>query len=173
MRFKYYLLNEEKSHLGHQVSDVLTAVHDLESDLPGMGIRQTARLCQEIVDQLRKILHGQWSPKQAIHLKSVQKVAVALMKAIDEKNDLRELIPSISQELAKISQKMGVRTNDMKAPPTPEGDDISQDQLQLTGMGPTPGMKNAQAGPEDAQEPSQDASIGGATKPPAPASAGF
>jgi hypothetical protein len=86
-RFKTYLLNEEKSHLGQRVGNVLTAVQELQNDIGGMGIRQTSRSCQEIVNQLRKILHGSWTAKQTPHLKDVQKIAVALMKTIDEKGD--------------------------------------------------------------------------------------
>jgi hypothetical protein len=170
-RFKTYLLNEEKSHLGHRVGDVLTAVQELQNDLGGMGVRQTSRICQEIVDQLRKILHGSWTAKQMPQLKQIQKIAVALMKAIDEKNDLRELIPSISQELGAISGKLGVRTNDIESMPS---QDVSQDQMQLTGQGPST-QPQGQTPPPDPMAP-QDPSMGGgmpmpgnAMTPPMPA----
>lgn len=133
--FKSFLLNEEKSYLGHRIGDVLTAVHNLEEDLPGMGSRQISRICEEIVNQIRKILHDQWTPSQMSKLKDLQKIGVALMKAIDEKGDLKTLIPVISSQLENLSGKMGMRTNDIQPPSdeTPDGQDVN---MQLTGMGP-------------------------------------
>lgn len=135
-----FLLNEEKSFLGHKVGDVLTAVQDLQNDLGGMGVRQIAKVSDDIVGELRKILHGQWTPKQQKHLKDLQKVAVALKKAIEEKDDLKELIPSIAQELQTLSGKLGVKVNSLQAPPDmmAGGEDASQADMQLTGNGPAP-----------------------------------
>lgn len=136
--FKWFLINEEKAYLGHRVGDILTAVQDLEQDLGGMGVRQIARIADDVVDQLRKILHDQWSPKNKKHLRDLQKVAVALKKAIEEKDDLKELIPQISQALQDVSAKLGVRTNDMKAPEALEGPQQAP-PMQLTGAGPQQG----------------------------------
>jgi hypothetical protein len=140
--FRQFLLNEEKAYLGHRVSGVLTAVHDLEEDIPGMGSRQITRVAEDIVNQIRKILHGQWSPKQAKHLKELQKVGVALIKAIDEKGDLKTMIPTVAQTLEDISGKLGIKTNDIQAPE--EGSATGEEQpMQLTGNGPAPNPQQA------------------------------
>ena len=148
MQFKMFLLNEEKSFLGHKVGDVLTAVQDLQNDLGGMGARQIAKISDDIVGELRKILHGQWTPKQQKHLKDIQKIAVALKKAIEEKDDLKELIPSIAQELQNLSGKLGVKVNTLQAPEVMGGEDASQADMQLTGNGPAP--------PQPPQQPPAD-----------------
>jgi uncharacterized protein YbcI len=129
MRFKSFLLNEEKAHLGHKLGDVLTAVQSLQDDLGGIGVRQTAKLCEEIVNQLRKILHGQWTVRQSQHLKMVQKIAVALMKAIDEKDDLKQIVPMIGQSLQDLLGEIGTKVNDITSVPQ---EDVSQDQFQKT-----------------------------------------
>lgn len=169
--FKWFLINEEKAYLGHRISDVLTAVHDLEEDLPGMGSRQVSRIGEEIVNQIRKILHGQWSPRQAPHLKELQKIGVALMKAIDEKGDLKSLIPSIADQLEDISGKMGMKANDIQASPEGDGEQGGQNgqdmPMQLTGTGPEaqqPGQPPQPALPLQQPPPAQ----GGAPLAPMP-----
>lgn len=158
--FKNFLLNEEKAYLGHRVSDVLTVVHDLEEDLPGMATRHITKVAEDIVNQIRKILHGQWSPKYTKDLKQLQKIGVALMKAIDEKGDLKTLIPTISQSLEDISGKLGIKTNDIQ-PPEQGGDkggENGQDMdMQLTGNGPASTPNNAPPAQQPPQQPGQPA----------------
>ncbi len=114
--FKSFIRNEEQAHLAHKINVILTAVQELEEDSGAMGLRHLSKLCEDIVTQFRKILHGNWSVKQTPILKQIQKIAVALMKAIEDKNNLKEIIPVISKELSKISTKLGSKTNNLKAP---------------------------------------------------------
>lgn len=147
--FKNFLINEEKAYLGHRVSDVLTAVHDLEEDLPGMGTRHITKVAEDIVNQIRKILHGQWSPRHTKDLKELQKVGVALMKAIDEKGDLKSIVPQVAQSLQDISGKLGIKTNDVQ-PPEEGGETAGQNgqqmDMQLTADGPPPPPSPQQPG---------------------------
>ena len=143
-RFKSFLINEEQSFLGHKLGGVLTSIHDLEDDMGGMGTRHISKVVEDIVDQIRKILHSQWSTKQQANLKELQKIAVALMKAVEEKDNLKEIIPQISQLLGKISGKLGVKTNSLEASPEPGGADVNPQDMQLTGNGPAPQQPQAQ-----------------------------
>lgn len=138
MGFKLFLLNEEKSLLGHKIANVLTGVQNLQDDVGGMGVRQIARIAEELVNQIRKILHGEWHSQYDPVLRDLQRVGVALSKAIEEKDDLKELIPVASQVLAKASAKLGVKTNTLTAPEDLQGGDVSQQNLQLTGQQPQP-----------------------------------
>lgn len=152
LTFKHYLLNEEKAYLGHRIGDVLTVVHDLEGDIPGLGTRQISRIGEEIVNQIRKILHGQWSPREAKNLKDLQKIGVALMKAIDEKGDLKEIVPAIASQLEEITGKMGMKNNDIQLPQQGDEDPSGQNgqdmDMQLTAMGPTQPQVPQQAPPQ-------------------------
>lgn len=109
------MLNEQSYKFGHQVNLVLTAVQHLEEDMHGMGLRQLAKLCEGIVNQLRRILHTQWPTRHMSHLKELQKVAVALMDAVEKKDDLREILPAIAQELQAVTSKIGGKVNDLQA----------------------------------------------------------
>lgn len=133
--------------MNHQIGDILTSIQNLEQDLGGMGVRQIARISEDIVSQIRKILHGQWSPKQMKHLKELQKVAVAIKKAIEEKDDLKELIPQLSQTVQSISTKLGVKQNDLQSAEQEEGPMPMPPQMQLTGNGPQPGQPPGQQPP--------------------------
>jgi len=124
MRFKDFLLNENRAYLGEKVGDILSAVHDLDEEGKGIGMRQMVRFCEKIVSLIRRILHSNWPETEHKHLKVLQKVGVAIMKGIEEKQDLRELMPSIRQELEKLSTDIGVPVNtmgpDSENAPTPE-----------------------------------------------------
>lgn len=127
-RFKSYFLNEELSYLGHKVGDVLGGVNSIQDDMPNLGSRHLTRLAEDIVVQIRKILHDRWSPRYKKHLESLQKVAVAIMRTIDRKGDLREVVPVAAAALQNLSVKLGVKVNDLDAP----AQDASQADFQLT-----------------------------------------
>lgn len=156
-KFKSYILNEEQSHLGHKVGDVLTAAQDLQGDMENMGQRHLIRLAEQIVNQIRKILHSQWSLKNHAHLKELQKVAVAIQKTIDDKGDLKELLPAAVQTLQDLSGKLGVKVNDLEAPEAEGGEEVSQDDFALTGNGPSKPSAQDMQGQQMPQMPQQGA----------------
>ena len=138
--FKFFLLNEEKTYFGHKVGDVLTSLQDLNNDIENLGSRQLARLAEEIVNQIRKILHDSWSPKHVGHLQQLQKIGVALQKTIEDRGDLREMLPAAANSLQDLMTKLGVKTNNLEAPEIP-GEDVSMDDFQST---PMPQQENPQ-----------------------------
>ena len=81
-KFKQFLINEQSSYLGKRVGDVLTAMQDTQDHLPNLGARHLTKIAEDIVNQIRKILHGSWSPKNQNELKELQKIGVAIMKTI-------------------------------------------------------------------------------------------
>lgn len=148
-------MNEEVVNLAHKVGDVLTSIHDLQQDMGGMGARHIAKAAEDIVGQIRIILHSQWSTSQTTHLKNLQKIGVALMKAIDEKGDLKELINGLAGQLEDISSKLGEKTNDLTAPPLPGGDAINPQDMQITGQDPqqAPPQQPSMPDPNNPQTP--------------------
>lgn len=134
-KFRNFLLNEEASFLGHKVGDVLTAMQDIQQDMPNLGSRHLTKIAEELVNQIRKILHGTWSPKHQKDLKELQRIGVAIMKTIEERGDLKEILPAATQQMQSLSGKLGVKVNNLEAPQMP-GDDISQSDFQITGQGP-------------------------------------
>jgi hypothetical protein len=136
-KFSQFVLNEERSYLGHRVSDVLTSLQDVQDDINDLGSRHLSRLAEGIVNQIRKIIHGRWNPKYKNQLKELQKVAVAIQKAVDEKGDLKQILPAAASTLANLSGKLGVKVNDLKAPEQ-EGEegDIDPQDFQSTGSQP-------------------------------------
>lgn len=142
MSFKGFLLNEERGYLGHKVSDVLTSMQDLQNDMADVGARHLTRLGEEIVNRIRKIIHGQWAARNHKHLEELQKIAVAIQKTIDDKGDLKEILPAATQAVQDLSGKLGVKVNDLQAPEAPEmeGEPVSQDDFELTGDGPQQGQ---------------------------------
>jgi hypothetical protein len=135
-KFKTFLLNEQRNYLGRKVAGVLTPMQELQDDMQNMGARHLIRMAEKIVNEIRKILHSHWETHQQKHLKELQRVAVALQKSIDEKGDLREIIPSATQSLQTLSGKLGVKVNNLQGPEMQAGEPISQDDFEQTGDGP-------------------------------------
>lgn len=146
-KFKTFLLNEEKNYLGRKVAGVLTPMQELQDDMQNMGARHLVRTAEKLVNDIRKILHSHWEQQQQKHLKELQKIAVAIQKTIDEKGDLREIIPSATQSLQILSGKLGVKINNLEGPEMQAGEPISQNDFEETGDGP------AQPQPQQDQQP--------------------
>lgn len=135
-RFSNFLINEEKSYLGHRVGDVLVSLQDLQGDLENMGTRQLSRYAEEVVNQIRKILHSRWSPKYQNQLKELQKIGVAIQKTIDERGDLKQLLPAAVKSLESLSGRLGVKINNLKAPEVSDDSDLTPQDFQSTGEQP-------------------------------------
>jgi hypothetical protein len=118
--FRDFLLNENKYYLGQRIGDVLTAIQDLQQNGESMGRRQMTANAQRIVDQIRTILHSNWSKKEEKYLTAIQKAGVAIARSIDEKDDLEEILGSVGEELQQVVSKMGVPVNSLATPPEEE-----------------------------------------------------
>lgn len=149
--FKNFLLNEEASYLGHKVGDVLTAMQDVQQDMQNLGSRHLNKIAEDIVNQIRKILHGSWSAKNKKNLIELQKIGVAIMRTIDQKGDLKEMLPAVIQKMQDLSGKLGVKVNNLEAPQMP-GQDITQSDFQITGQGPQD-SQSQNNGPQGAPQP--------------------
>ena len=121
MRFKQFLLNENKAYLGQKVGDILTAVKEINDDSKTMGSRDLVRFSERVVNQIRRILHSNWSKEEKKFLLTLQKVAVAIMKAIDEKDDLPGIIASATTTLERLVADLGVPINKFAAPDKSSG----------------------------------------------------
>ena len=111
--FRDFLLNESRYVLGQKVGDILNAMQELADEGPHMGKRQLVRHTEKMASLIRRIIHGSWQKKVQQHLKTLQKVGVALMKAIEEKDNLEDVLSSSSQELQSVLKSMGVPIHQM------------------------------------------------------------
>lgn len=73
MRFKQFLLNENKAYLGQKVGDILTAVKEINDDSKTMGSRDLVRFSERVVNQIRRILHSNWSKEEKKFLLTCKK----------------------------------------------------------------------------------------------------
>ncbi len=135
-RFKGYLINEDKKYLGKKVAGVLTPMQELQDDMQNMGARHLIRVAEKLVNEIRKILHGHWEQQQQQYLKDLQRIGVAIQRTIEDKGDLRDIIPAATQALQTLSGKLGVKVNDLEGPEMQAGEPVSQDDFEETGDGP-------------------------------------
>jgi hypothetical protein len=148
MRFKQFLLTEQKEYLGDRINDILTGIHELLQAGKQMGARQQVKNSEEIAGQIRRILHGSWPRSEHKYLKVLQKCGVALMKAIEEKGDLPEVFNGVRAELEKLSGKLRTPVNKLgtgeeEKPKAPEPPPPGQPTGPVQQM-PTPPTNMAQ-----------------------------
>lgn len=122
IHFKNFLLNEQKEYLGHKVGDILSAVHDLLENGVNLSILQLVKNGKNIVNQIRKIIHSNWTTEELQYLKKLQKIAVAIMRGIDEKEDLKQILMDVSHELEKLSKKLGTPIHHLATSAEDEGE---------------------------------------------------
>ncbi len=112
-QFRYFLLNETKQYLGQRAGDILTALQNLHDDAANMGSRALIRSATGITNQIRRILHGRWNDEDVQYLKCLQKIGVAILKSIDENDDLQEVIASSVTELEGMLNKLQMPINSL------------------------------------------------------------
>jgi hypothetical protein len=148
MRFKQFLLNESQAYLGQKVGDILTAAQELRDDANNMGTRDLTRFSERIVNQIRRILHSNWPREEKKHLLTLQKVGVALMKSIEEKDDLPGTIAGCAASLEKLVGNLGVPIHKLATTDTaPEEDDKGTDKPQDQSAPPPQSTTIDKAGP--------------------------
>lgn len=146
MRFKQFILTEQRQFLAHRVGDILTAVHELLSGGKQVGARQLVKHSEGVVNRIRKVLHSSWPRSDQKYLKPLQKCGVALMKTIDEKGDLNETLNGVRGELEKLSEKLGEPVNTLAKPPDQQD---MQPKMKGQEQGPPPPPAS---GPEAQQQ---------------------
>jgi hypothetical protein len=103
MRFKEFVLAEAEDYFVQRVSDVLNALQDLNDAAGDMGARHLVNNAQTIVNQMRRIIHTHWPQSEKPSLETLQKCAVAIMKAIDEKDDLQGVLKASQAHLESLA----------------------------------------------------------------------
>jgi len=116
MRFKEFVLFEQKQYLGQKIGDILTAAQGLKDESKNMGSRDLSRFSERIVNQIRRVLHSYWAKENQRYLKDLQKIGVAIMKSIKEKGDLEQTISGATKALEDLSSKIGTPINNIAAP---------------------------------------------------------
>jgi len=111
MRFKDFLLDENKAYFTQKVSDVLSALQDLNDSIESMGARHLVSNAETIVNQMRRIIHTHWPQSEESNLKVLQKCAVAIKKAIEEKDDLAPVLKACQQNMEQLSGSSESPTN--------------------------------------------------------------
>lgn len=189
--FKDYILLESRVYLGGKMGDILTALQELRDDAKSMGTRSLVRYSEKVVNQIRRVLHTHWPKDELKFLRPLQKIGVAMMKAIEEREGLAEIVAGSADELEKVIGKMGVPINKLGAntsqDPDPDDDKSTSSKEQNPPSGgkkeqPAPDQQPPDQPPADQQQPPQDNPLdpnAGATpgaavgQPPPPASAGM
>lgn len=103
MKFKEFIIEENnKVYFSQKVSDILSALQDLNDSAQNMGVRHLVSNAQTIVNQIRRIIHTYWPQSEDTNLALLQKCGVAIMKTIEEKGDLQGILKSCQRQIEEI-----------------------------------------------------------------------
>jgi hypothetical protein len=167
LKFKYFLLNEDATYLAGRIGDILNAVQDIQQNAKGMGTKQLVRGSERVVNQIRRILHTNWGNENLETLEIIQKAGVAIAKAIEEKDDLEEILKNAGQEIQDKLADMGVPINALEKQSKKE--DGSQNQTSPPkGQEPQPQQAPEQGQPEQGQPQGQPQQVPGTEGQPPP-----
>lgn len=111
MNFKDFLVTEADNYFSQRVSDILSALQDLNDSAGDMGTRHLVSNAQTIVNQIRRIVHTHWPQRQEPNLKTLQKCGVAIMRAIEEKDDLPGVLKACQAHLESLAGKQDKPSN--------------------------------------------------------------
>jgi hypothetical protein len=117
MEFKNFLLNENKSDFAVKVGEILSALQDVYLDIDVMTKKDIFVYVINIVNNIRPLLKKDIG---ANYLISLQKIATALMKDYDEKNDPKDNIYSSVEELKSLLSSVGLPINKINITKAPE-----------------------------------------------------
>lgn len=120
MKFKEYILEEQKTYLTQKIGDILTATQELQNDSGNMGSRDLARFSERIVNQIRRVLHSNWARENKKYLEKLQKIGIAIIKAIKEKGDLEGTIAGAAANLEELISDIGLPINSLVSPEIPK-----------------------------------------------------
>lgn len=157
MNFKQFLLNESKAPFNTKVNDILSAVHDLQADMPQMRNRQLAKSLSNIVIAIRPILRANWDvPKKS--LAKLQQIGVAISKAIEDQADLKEITNTVAAALEELtgnaSNRLAMQGEPATLPPSNQPMPSPQQQPpQETGVNP---QSQPPQGTQNVQQPPQE-----------------
>lgn len=112
-KFRAFLLNENTNFLSNKVGDILEALQSISEDAPNMGTRHLLTVSKDVVSEIRKVLHETWAETEIDVLRSLQKIGVALMRAIEENEPIGEVLESSIGELEDVLKKSGKPINDL------------------------------------------------------------
>lgn len=111
MRFKSFLMTEAEDYFVQRLSDILNALQDLNDAASDMGARHIVSNAQTIVNQMRRIIHTHWPQSQKPALETLQKCAVAIMKAIEEKDDLPGVLKACQSHVEALAGRQEKPSN--------------------------------------------------------------
>ena len=114
--FKQFLLLENEQFLAVQMNNVLQDLQDLQDEIENIGTKNLVKTSQLIANNIRNIIKSHWEISTNKPLVSLQKCGVAILKAIQEKSDLKDVFPSLIEEIQKAISQMKEPVNRIASP---------------------------------------------------------
>ena len=155
--FRDYLLNEDRAYFGERIGDLLNAVQDLVDNGASMGTRQLVKKSEGIVNQIRRIVHTNWPKKEEKNLEKLQDIGCAISRAIEEKDDLINVLTSIKGSLEELSADLGMPVQQSGEGEKPEEEEPEESQSPE----PTPQQSQPPQQPQQQPPPNMGAPPGG------------
>ena len=99
--FRSYVLNENRAFLGKEIGNILTSLQEIQEEASKIGTN--------------------WSGDDIKFLKSMQKAGIALAKALEENDNLEQVISGAISEIESTLKSMNVPVNNLAVTPKEAG----------------------------------------------------
>lgn len=99
MKFKDFLNESTDNYLNVKVGDILNALQNISEDMGVLGKKDSTTALVSVVNQIRPLLKSSLDKK---HLVTLQRIAVHLMKSIENNFELKPVVDSCIESLKDI-----------------------------------------------------------------------
>jgi hypothetical protein len=127
LNFRQFILRENDEFLKEKSGDIYGDLQNIQSTMKQIGVDSLVNDIKVVISKCRAIVQGHWLKQQFKYLEALQKAAIALSNAVEEKDDLENVINSavdlIKNEIIdKISgpiNNLGTEPDEAPAPDQP------------------------------------------------------
>jgi len=124
MRFKEYLLNEQKEFLAAKVGDILASLQQLKDS--NAKKKDLSDIVDSIVSRIRALINSDFGDENKKNIVSLRDVAFYLKNSIENNADMGEVMSNSISALEDIVSNLGQPINKLAVTDTPPKSDLGQ-----------------------------------------------
>lgn len=118
LNFRQFILKENDEFLKEKAGDIYGDLQKIQSTMKQIGVDSLVNDIKVVISKCRAIVQGHWLKQQFKFLEALQKAAVALANAIEEKDDVENVVNSAVDLLkTEIMDKISGPINDLGIEP--------------------------------------------------------
>jgi hypothetical protein len=160
MRFKDYLLNEQKEYLASKIGDILASLQELKDS--NAKKRDLSEIIDSIVSKIRSLINSDFGDENRSSIVALRDVAFYLKNSIENNADMDEVMSNSISALENVTSKLGQPINKLAVTDSSPKSDFGQTSKPIIPNKP-PDQSKPPKNPKDLEntnEPTSPAQTG-------------